>query len=762
MYKKIFLLYLFHLSIYFAFSQQIGSWRMHFNTNNTKQIAYSNDKLIAATEKAILLYDLSDFSIRELNKANALSDIGISSIAYNQTEQTFVIAYTNSNIDLISNDLSIRNLPDIKNKITSSSKTIHAIYTFDSFAYLSTDLGVIVLDIANQEIDNTYIIGNSGNPVQVLDCTIFNDTVYAMTNNQGIKRAPLDGVNLLDYSNWAYLGNLPFGTPTTIEMHSNNLYVVLNNNSIYVKNQNAWDLLYQNPQAKIKSLVSSEKLVATLEINDGINPQYFEYLVFNTSTSFDTLVNTRAQAPNEAVFINASEWYIADQSGGLLDANATNYVTISGKPFDNDIYKMESRKSKVFAAPGYLSKNLDAGYNQNGFYFFENNNWTNVNQYNTSNLENISNFVDVKENPITNIVYGATTSGLIAYDYNQITRYDSSNSLLKVQEDGGSSTYVTALDFDAQGNVWMVNSRTKIPLILFTKTGEWYSYPLSFGGNLKYNGLFVDSNNQKWVTLRGKGVSVFPSIEVFDANYNGASISITTGISNIPNDNVNTIAEDKNGSIWFGTDEGIAVFDCPRDIFDQTSDCRTARRIKSTLDLYTEYLFDTDIVNSIKVDGANRKWVGTNSGAYLLSESGDELLLSFNTENSPLPSNEVLSIGINEQTGEVFLGTSLGIASYIGDATEPSETIDDIKAFPNPVGPDYFGTISVTGLVENSFVKITDINGTLIHDGYALGGKFVWDGNDYNGKRAKTGVYLVFSSDNKSKNKAVTKIVFIQ
>ena len=173
-------------------------------------------------------------------------------------------------------------------------------------------------------------------------------------------------------------------------------------------------------------------------------------------------------------------------------------------------------------------------------------------------------------------------------------------------------------------------------------------------------------------------------------------------------------------------------------------------------------MFDTDIVNSIKVDGANRKWVGTNSGAYLLSESGDELLLSFNTENSPLPSNEVLSIGINEQTGEVFLGTSLGIASYIGDATEPSETIDDIKAFPNPVGPDYFGTISVTGLVENSFVKITDINGTLIHDGYALGGKFVWDGNDYNGKRAKTGVYLVFSSDNKSKNKAVTKIVFIQ
>jgi len=315
---------------------------------------------------------------------------------------------------------------------------------------------------------------------------------------------------------------------------------------------------------------------------------------------------------------------------------------------------------------------------------------------------------------------------------------------------------------DSERNAWMTNSPANTPLHVLTADGNWYMYSLITGGaTQKYYRIFVDSYDQIWVYTFRKGIALFPKIEDYSANHNNSSIVLNTSTANLPHNTINIIVEDKNGAIWVGTNQGIGVFDCPEDIFETNSDCIISRRIKSTLGEYTEYLFDTDVVNSIAVDGANRKWIGTDAGLWLISENGDEIIETFNTENSPLPTNEIISIAIQEQTGEVFIGTREGMISYIGDATEPAEDLSNIKAFPNPVKPNYYGTISITGLVANSFIKITDINGTLIDDGYALGGKYVWNGKDYNGRRASSGIYLVFSSDSKSKQKAVAKIVFI-
>ena len=230
----------------------------------------------------------------------------------------------------------------------------------------------------------------------------------------------------------------------------------------------------------------------------------------------------------------------------------------------------------------------------------------------------------------------------------------------------------------------------------------------------------------------------------------------------MPNNNVYCITEDKDGQIWVGTEEGIAIFSCPEGIFDATTACRQSDRITSTLDLYTEYLFETDYVYAIEVDGANRKWVGASSGVWLLSEDGKEIIHNFNTENSPLPSNEIFDIKVNKATGEVFFLTNEGFVSYVSDATEGAETHSEIKAYPNPVRPDYTGFISITGLVQDAFVKITDEHGVLVDEGYALGGKYVWDGKDYNGKRVNSGVYYIFSANTDASEKAVTKIAFIK
>lgn len=758
--KTKFLAFLLLISIGYVNAQQVGNWRLHFRYAVSKDIAYSDDKIISSTGESILMYKPAAKELRELDKANSLSDIGIKKLAYCAELETFIIAYNSSNIDLLTNDLVLINIPDLKNKVSAGSKNINNIFVYQDRAYISSDLGILVLDIENQEIDETFIIGNGGNIVPVMDLAIFNDSIYAITSNEGIKVAPLTGVNLLDFNNWKPDYNAPAGTPNFIELFNNELYLVSNTNALRKKTSSGWQDVHVDINSNFLSLTSSEKLVAIYR-QDSLGTALKNRILSISASKTDTLIDENGLDALLGVYFNDTDLYLGDIALGLIHYNANNRIQPNGKPFGNEVYAFSNRKNKVFAAPGAVTSNLDAEYNLKGFYYFQDNDWVNVNQYTHPELTGIYNFLDVKESQFDNKVYCATTSGMLSYDYNSFTLYDTLNSKIKQQFDGGNSRYITGLGFDAQGNVWMVNSQTTFPLLVLTRQGEWHSYPLSFGANFKYNHILVDKNSQKWVTLRGKGISVFPSIEEFVGNYSNASISLTIGSANLPNDNVNCLTEDKNGTIWAGTDAGIAVFDCPQNVFNNTTDCMVSRRIKSTLDEYTEYLFDTDKVNAITIDGANRKWVGTSSGAYLLSASGDAVLLSFNTENSPMPSDEVLTIGIQENTGEVFIGTALGMVSYYGDATEPAEDISEIKAFPNPIRPEYTGVISITGLVDNSFIKITDINGTLVYEGKALGGKFVWDGKDYKGKRPKTGVYLVFSSDNKSKNKAVAKLVFI-
>ncbi len=754
--KKTIQFILFILISTYSFSQKIGTWRLHFNYNVSQDITYSKTKILSATDNSLLFYDKEDNSLRELDKANGLSDIGISKIDYCKDENTFIVAYNSTNIDLISDNYEITNIPDVLNKITSISKSINNIYIYQSKAYISSDLGIIVLDINNQEIDNTYIIGNNGNPVSVLDCTIWNDTIFALTKTQGVKTAPLAGLNLLDYSNWSANNiSMPTGNITNLEVFGDFLYVATEN-KLYRKKDNNWITIFYKNSSLITSLKTSEKLVCVIE--DTLSNED-NYLIIDKEKT-DTILNENALSPKMAIIDFQNDFYIADLGWGLIDYNKNKRLEPDGKPFSSDIFSFNSYGNKVFASAGGIVETVIAQYNVNGFYIFENNRWKNINKFNTNGLDNILNFLDVKENPTNGKIYGATTEGLVVYDNNSIEVFDSNNSIIEKQVSSGSNTYVTGIDFDSKGNTWIVNSHSNFPLKVLTKNGEWYKYPLVIGNGEKYTGIFIDSYDQVWVRSFNKGIALFPSIEDFSTTAI-TSIKINNSTANLPSKYANTIVEDKNGAIWVGTNSGIGVFDCPENIFDATTDCKTSRRIKSTLDEYTEYLFDTDAVQAIAVDGANRKWVGTDAGLWLISETGEDVLLNFNKDNSPMPSNEVKSIAIQEQTGEVFIATSLGMVSYTGDATEPASDISNIKAFPNPITPDYQGVISITGLVENTFIKITDINGTLIDDGYALGGKYTWNGNDYNGNRASSGVYLVFSSDNQSKNKAVAKIVFL-
>ena len=144
-----------------------------------------------------------------------------------------------------------------------------------------------------------------------------------------------------------------------------------------------------------------------------------------------------------------------------------------------------------------------------------------------------------------------------------------------------------------------------------------------------------------------------------------------------------------------------------------------------------------------------------------MSADGTEEIHHFTEENSPLYSNQIVDIEINNETGEVFFGTDQGILSYKSTATGGGTVNTDVVVYPNPVKPGYNGIIAIKGLVSNADVKITDVSGTLIYATRAEGGQAIWSGKSFDGRKASTGVYLVFATDDEGNEKIVTKILFI-
>ena len=231
------------------------------------------------------------------------------------------------------------------------------------------------------------------------------------------------------------------------------------------------------------------------------------------------------------------------------------------------------------------------------------------------------------------------------------------------------------------------------------------------------------------------------------------------GLGNLPNVKVHSMAIDREGSIWIGTEEGIAVVHCPSQVFNGGCD---AQQILVQQDGFNGFLLANETVTAIAVDAGNRKWVGTTNGIWLFSADGTEQLSFFNDENSPLFSNNIFAIAIDHSNGEVFVGTDQGLISFRGEALEGGDMHNDVYAFPNPVEPGYEGPIAITGLVQDAEVKITDVSGTLIYQTPAFGGQAIWNGKDTNGRRANSGVYLVFSTNADGTENFVTKILFIQ
>lgn len=477
-------------------------------------------------------------------------------------------------------------------------------------------------------------------------------------------------------------------------------------------------------------------------------------------------INTRG-----AVITQDGSIWIADYENGLIHNSGDKFESIfPNGPLDNNIFALYTNKKDLWITAGGRQDNWNNVGRAPQFQLFRDGQWSYFTRNKYSEMLGFNDIVTLAVDPFDpdHVFAGSWGGGILEFQGEQfLHRFTHKNSPLQTALPPDNDEYYTrigGLDFDSEGNLWIVNSETTKQLVKLPREGEWESFSLpAIASNKQVGQLVITQYDDKWILVpRGNDAYV-----VDKSGTQKQRLLVTSYFNNGENEifnrmsDVYSIAEDIEGAIWIGTSKGVAVYNNPERIW--TSDNFYA--VQPSLDLNDGLyhpLLETETVNAIAVDGANRKWIGTkNSGIYLISENGEKEILHFTKENSPLLSNTITTIAINQLSGEVFIGTDEGLISYQGDAIEGKNTFENVYVYPNPVRENYDGPVTITGLVENTDIKITDISGNLVYSTSSLGGQSVWDGKNLNGNRVRTGVYLVFCADEFGEETHITKLLFI-
>ena len=764
---------LFLLNPLFSQEVGIGQWRDHLPYDYATNVEEFNSQIFCSTPYSMFYFDRDDNSIHRLSKVNGLSDLGVSDIALNQDKKTLVVAYSNTNLDLIYEDLSIVNIPDIKRKEILGNKTINSIMNYGSYAYLSCGFGIVVVNLEKKEIKDTYYIGPDGTSVNVLAMT-HNDTAFFAATESGIYYADINDPNLAYYGNWKKMQNIPLpnGFFNLVHYFDGKLFINhtdpdVTEDDLYVLEDGLWrPLETDNTNKTYRMRTSGNQMV--------VSYSYYT-ITYNSDLTQDIKIytyGTSSPAPSDAFIGTDGIYWIADRSKGLVKSEGAfsqTFIKPSGAP-TADIFDMASREGKLYLVPGGISSTWGNIWKGAKLYSFIDETWNTIDYGDFPGLDSLRDFVAVTIDPLnSNHVYvGSWNRGVAEFnDQNLVDIFDArgNSSLGPNMIEGAPVCKVGGIAFDSGNNAWMTNSGADNILSVRKNDGSWQSYYLgSSTSAMDVRKIIVDDYNQKWMIPR-TSVSNPNYILVFNEENAPPNqvkgLRSGAGYGNLPGNNVYAMVNDLEGEIWVGTDEGIAVFYSPQNVF--TNDNFDAQQILVDFDGYTQYLLETEIVKAIAVDGANRKWVGTDrAGVFLLSADGTEQIQHFTEDNSPLFSNTITSLAINGETGEVFIGTAKGLIAYKSDSTEPPTDSAEIYAYPNPVRPGYSGPIAIKGLQRDAVVKITDITGTLIYETRSEGGQAIWNGYNFDGRRANTGVYLVFIANDDGSSAMVTKILFVK
>lgn len=724
-------------------AQAVGEWTTYYSYSSVTQVIETSDKIYAVASGSLFSCDKDGNVNQQYTKLTGLSDQNISQIAYNADLKAILLTYSNGNIDLIIDNI-IYNIPDFKDKTMSGDKTIYYIHFDGDYAYLATGVGVLNVNVKKQEIYETYKIKKDGVDLPVYGVTTIGDFIYASTKSGIFMGNKTD--NLIDYNNWTQISS---EVGQQIVSFKDELYLLVASNGLYKYEGSNFTRIINDGQ--INNLIISNGRML-------VNAKSKLYSYESASTRDDIALSGITTAVASVYSGSQSYWVAAGEKGLLkIENGAIDKSEIKPEgPDVNSVYKQIVMHDRLYCVGGDQRPSLINSKVM--IYDLQTLSWKIL----PNAIPNVNNMVVHPTNP--NLFYVTSCSvGLCKFENDVLTaQYTLSNpeTGLEGADDGPAWTWVSSPAFDENLNLWMGNAQCTYGIKIFNPTNNTWEKK-SFKDTKEFRELYIASDKKKWFlgTTGGWGRFVFVLDDTNDVRY--VSFKDQDGNA-LDAETYHSIAEDKQNSIWIGTNRGIATIPNPSKIFDADFYCTRIKIPRNDGSGLADYLLDSEQINAIIVDGGNRKWLGTEgSGLYLVSSDGLQTIEHFTTDNSPLPSNVIRSLSITPD-GLLFVGTDSGLLSYKTTASDGKIDYSNVYAYPNPVRPEYTGLVTITGLIENSTIKITDISGNLIYEGISQGGQLSWNGKNQSGDRPATGVYLVFCTTSNGDESIVTKIMMIK
>ncbi|NVK66744.1 MAG: T9SS type A sorting domain-containing protein [Flavobacteriales bacterium] len=764
------------LTSFAAFSQiGTGEWRLHIPAKQAFDVVKTNGKVFTAFGNGVSEYDESSKEVSTWDAVTGLSDITVSCLGHSTVNDAVFIGYENGNIDRILNN-KVTNIPAIKLAEVQGSKQIFKIVEYNGYLYFATGFGIVKIDPVKSEVRDTYYPTN-GNAA-VMDVAFRNDTIFALTEDM-MYIGDINNVALPDPAQWTIDTRIPTITSSAVryqemDVAHGELFI------LYAADTYGEDSVYRVTQTSMESVINES---FTMQINgmdvlDGkltihyaggsfiYNESYGHEYVLSGYPFGTTNVNRMVE--------DDGEYWIADDGfgsvhvyGGLIDN-----LVFSGPP-RGEFYGMDWSRGKLIVTCGAAAGNGPT-FKSSGVYSFEDEEWKLFNEANTEEWApgRIWDYLSVAINPRDKEKFA-----IGSWSYTPLTIFDEANgtadtltpynSALEPTNVGIGSSLITGLEYDLQGNLWILNGGTNEPLKVYTADGDWQVFDLGSAAKGQFSQrLVIDNEDNKWVSFRDVGLYGYKDNGTPTDLGDDEMIRLTTGENTgaLPSNRVTALAVDLDNELWIGTDAGFAVLYNAESAFGASAGDYNAQRIKVEFEGNVEYVLGATAITDIEVDGANRKWMATeNSGLVLLSADGLEIVEQFTVENSPLISNSIIELELDQNTGELFIVTDKGLVSYRTDATEgKSRDYEDVTVFPNPVRPDFTGVVTMQGIQYDSDVKITDAAGNLVYKTTSNGGTATWDVKTLNGDPVSTGVYLIWTAPNEGKGRKVGKVLVVR
>ncbi|MFH6945746.1 two-component regulator propeller domain-containing protein [Flavobacterium sp. FlaQc-50] len=759
--KKRFLCVLFLLLMQLSFGQNTLSWQGYFSFNEIKDISESPTTVFAASENALFSKNSTTNIIKTTTTVDGLSGQTISALYYSESAKKTLVGYENGLLILVNEaDGGIVKKVDIINKqLPSNLKKINHFMEYNGLVYISCDFGIVQFNLKTAQFGDTYFIGDNGAQISIKQTAFFNGSIFAATSS-GIRKAEITNPNLIDFSQWSTVN---MGDWSGVEAFDTELVAVNAAGYLHRYNSNTFVGFFQlsQPATDIRSKNHNLFITTPNTVYVYNNQMVLNRQISNTQVLNDKLSFTCATAVGDVISIGTKENGLF--SSTLSGVSVFENNTPSG-PVRNNIFSMDVATSVLWTVYGDYNISYDpypldsygvSRYNASG--------WLNIPYESVFDAKSMTRVI-VNPNNEKQAYVSSFFSGLLKIDNDvPTTLYNEKNSGLETLTFLGPNYIDVRINgnaFDKSGNLWITNSLVKNGLKVLKTDGQWQSYSMSsiitdINGT-SYGNIVIDKNGTKWMGTNREGVVAFnEKTNTFK--------KITTGedSGNLPAADVRAVAVDTKGQLWIGTTKGLRVLSNVSN-FQSDSQLKANAIIIIDDNLAQELLYE-QFVTAIVVDGANNKWIGTlDSGVFMVSPNGQETKYHFTVNNSPLPSNTINDIKINSATGEVFIATNKGMVSFKGIATGANENLNNVFVYPNPVRPNYSGTVKIAGLIDKANIKITDIEGNLVYETTSEGGTIEWDTTAFGRYKVASGVYMVFISAQDGEETKVKKVMIIR